>query len=153
MRHVAYLSIGGHWDNIVLKGVGETSEEAQVNCLEQVTKHVTLLIEVAPDVTLPPEVVERMPTLLPDGAGLLIMERCSHSSGDSYDWRFFAVARGTHRMGYCGEFGEQTYTIGDQPWKYLFADCNAHYHYNLPPGSLEFVDGEWIPCEAAHYYY
>ena len=102
----------------------------------------------------------KAPATLPDGYGMLILERCSHSSGDAYDLRFFAVKRGTHLLearyesdGSPLDLPGRQYAVGDTPTVYSFMDRNDDYAFLLPEGSMEFVDGGWVPCEAAQYHY
>ena len=137
-------------------GKGNTEEEAIEHCLAQVRRSIYLGVELAKKVVLPPAIVAKVPTALPDGYGLLILERCSHNDGTSYDWRFFAVKRGTHALRkkqWCDDAKPKEYTIGTAPFMYSFLDCNADYDFLLPKGSLEFVDEGWESCEVAHYDY
>lgn len=157
MKHVASMVVGE--DRIV--GKGYTQEEAVEACLAQVRQHLFLGVELALGVVLPQAVVSKMPRNLPKGMRrLLILERCNHSSGDAYDWRFFAV-RCARPFTLLKRFGQgeaepqRTYggPLEPGPLKYSFLDCNADYEFLLPYGSWEFVDGAWVACQVAKYSY
>ncbi len=96
---------------------------------------------------------------IPEGFGLLILERCRHSDGEPYCWRFFAVRKGNHSLQTFNPQGKAwleeatKYMIGENPVEYSFTDCNAEYEFRLPKGSMEFVDGQWVPRQEAKYDY
>ena len=150
MGYIARICLSaGFGDFEIIEARGDTREEAVARCLEQVQP--TVSVELAAGVDVPPEVAKRAPEKLPEGFGLLIMVRHSHSSGAAYDWRFFAVRRGPLSLGW-GDCAS-TYEIGDKPVEYGFADCNADYEFALPEGSREFVDGVWVSRSSAWYDY
>ena len=151
-RHIVSVSVSHGFDSEYLAGEGATEEEAAENCLAQVRQRLFHGVKLAEDIILPKEVAARVPTV-PDGHGLLILECCSHSSGDSYDWRFFAVRRGTHALGRVETDWTWPFEAGAIPVLHMFADCNAEYEFTLPEGSMQFVDGGWVPQTVAQYFY
>jgi hypothetical protein len=84
--------------------------------------------------------------------GLLILERCAHGSGNAYEHRYFAVRFGKITLTRGGYTREEV-VISDHPSTYTFLDCNGDYSYKLPEGSMEYVDGAWIPNTVAEYDY
>gem|GEM_PF-6810239 len=131
----------------LLRGKGQTKAEALAACLAQIGPHIEEGIELSDTLVVPEDVAVRLPQTLPEGHGLLILERCSHSSGNPYDHRFFAVRYGTCTL------QRDSIVIGGKPVMYSFLDCNADYEFPLPEGSMEFVEGQWTPCAAAKYDY
>ncbi|MDD5252080.1 MAG: hypothetical protein PHT12_05625 [Patescibacteria group bacterium] len=150
MSYIARICLSTGWgDDNLIEAHGDTPEEASARCRELIQP--TISVELAEGVDVPPEVAKGVPEKLPAGCGLLIMVRCSHSSGEAYDWRFFAIRRGPLSLGWTGR--ERTYEIGDKPVEHVFTDCNADYEYVLPEGSSEFVDGAWVSRSSAEYDY
>lgn len=158
MLYVASVRLGseysGSCDVSPTVGKGYTEEEAIRSCLQKIRSRIAIDVELKPGVQLPPKIAAKMPTILPEGYGLLILERGSHGDGHPYDWRFFAVKRGTHTLRRLSSTDKGwEYTVGDQPAMYSFLDCNGDYKFSLPDGSKEFVDGEWVYCLFAQYDY
>jgi hypothetical protein len=161
MKHVAILYVGNPCCENSLSAVigkGSTEEEAIENCLSAVRKHIEMSREVADGIKLPPKVAAMVPTALPEGSGLLILECCSHSDGSAYNWRFFAIQYGTLRLSRYFDGEESTqggneYVISEKPIMHSFLDCNADYEFPLPSGSMEFVNEAWVSCSAAQYGY
>jgi hypothetical protein len=88
------------------------------------------------------------------------IERISHSGGEPYEWRFFAVRRGLLtlvRRDPDGKGAKPEHSgpcnIGDKPVMRGIWDCNAEYEFRLPKGSREFVDGRWVARHSARYDY
>ena len=159
MKHIARIVVGDEHNSegILLQGSGPTPEDAKTECLRAIEKHLEMQIEIAPNVVLPPAVATRVPKEIPPGYGLLIMERVSHSDGHPYDWRFFAIPYGKHRVEKNRWHPLGVLVIETLPVLHSFTDSNSEYSFQLPSGSMEhkreggvFV---WVPQTTAEYGY
>ena len=140
-------------DEIWIVGKGDNEAEAVQDCQKQIRERISISIhkEVAPNVVLPLDVAEQAPKSLPDGYGLLILERCDCECGLPNSWRFFAVQRGKHKLKtpYWGDFLKFRITV--VPLLYSFEGPDCDFEIKLPENSMEFVQGQWVPCECAKY--
>ncbi len=172
---VYYARIDGDQHEMSFEAKGSTEAEARETCLNQAKAYyagdidyeeyvkylcVECLLEIAPGVLVPPRVAPLIPTVVPEGYGVLILERSSHSSGNAYDWRIFAVRCGTYTLRQRDPMHPEDsasdtgmYTVGQYPTLYGFLDSNSDYELLLPEGSTELVGGVWVPGEVAAYNY
>ena len=140
---------------VTVTGEGANPEEAIQNCLQQVRNHISLVLALTESVSIPLEIVGQVPLDIPKGMVLVIFERCSHSDGEAYDWRFYAVpvhglitASPGWYLPTCGK------GIKKPVEKISFVDTNSEYYFKLPQGSLEYTDGGgWKPVYRATYHY
>jgi len=86
------------------------------------------------------EALERKPKSTPTGCALVTLVRSSHSDGYAYDWRYVAVPIGKSIL---EPFG-RGWNVINRDCQCGFLDCNWYYHFKLPKGSFEFIDGHWL---------
>jgi hypothetical protein len=150
MNYIACIVVSGK-DNREHRVVGQgmSQEEAEQNCLQRLREELEVLVKLAEGIAIPLGYASKVPKELPVGYQLVVFERSSHCSGDSYDWRFFAVKPGSYRL---GENRGET-QVGSAPVIIHTMDSNSDVEYPLPHGSMEYVGGQWLPSKGVAYNY
>jgi hypothetical protein len=149
LTYVSRLLIGGGWqDGDYVEGRGSSQKQAEFDCLQNLKRNLDTLVELADGVLLPIHMVEEIPKELPMGLELVIFERSFHCSGDPYDWRFFAL-----RPGFYSIDGQGFEVTAGRPAKVNTLDSNSDVTYRFPEGSMEYVDGAWLPSTSVEYHY
>jgi len=149
IKHIACIRIGyADEGSFKIQGKGETKAEAIENCLAQIRAHIESGVKLNDGAILPEDAIEYAPKELPPSRSLLVLEKFSHNSGLPYNYRFFAVPFGSFRI----REGEEI-NVGIESQTYKFVDCNTDYEFNLPRGSMEYVNGAWVPNNVAEYDY
>ena len=134
-----------------ITGKGTSAEEAKQDCLQKLSLELEVEVKVVGG-TIPLEVAERAPSHLPPGCQLVVFERThSGSWGTPYNWRFFALPFGRYtidqrRFKVTGRCPIVIDTIDN-------TDTNSDLVYPLPEGSVEYVDGQWLPSFGVEYDY
>ena len=130
--------------SVLVKCDGSTPEEARQKCLVEIAKYIRLETDIGGGIELSSHDYERMPKILPQGYGLLIMESCSHQDGCPGIAAFIAVKHGKHVIDYV------EFEIGETPVKHTFIEGNPDLVILLPQGSMTYRNGvtpRWFPCD------
>ena len=130
-------------------GRGSSAEEAKDKCLQELSGYLDVEVEFEEGVTIPLAEAERIPSPLPSGCQLVVFERSSHCHGGSYDWRFFAIPFGYYTI----DKGRDIEVTDHCPVVVRTVDSNSDVTYPLPEGSVEYVDGRWLPSFGVEYGY
>lgn len=143
--YIVSLNVDGQ---ILCEGKGNNKEEAQADCLEKIREVLEFDVLREDGIRLPEHEAQKAPVVTPDGRVLVALVRCSHNSGNPYDWRYVAVPKWNCIIHPSGKFDPIT-----EPKTIHFMDCNADYEFELPLRSYEFINGDWQSAEKIAYGY
>ena len=144
--YIAYLEDGE--GSLLCEGKGRTKDAAATRCLGEIRRNIKFYVVREDGISLPESQIDKVPMDIPEDRILVVLERCSHNSGNAYDWRYVAVPKWNCIIHPSGKFDPI-----EKPKVIPFMDCNAHYEFELPLRSFEFKDGIWCKADKIVYNY